>query len=217
MTLVVASLPVRSEEDLNKVPLLSDADLVELRLDYLNNVAFPPLEKLRSLKERVIITIRDVNEGGVNYIDPVLKREYLLRLYEEGFFYDVEARFARKYNVPTNGKIVSLHYFDRVPLYEEVYEVIKDFIESSWIVKVAVIGNKGYKTLLSRLLELEKIAVMPMGVNPLERIAFSILGSKLVYGHVGEETARGQMHYKSLKQILSYLTTISISSPSVLT
>jgi len=215
MTLVVASLTIRKEEDIEKIPNFYDADLIELRLDYLGRLV--PIEKLERFKNKIIVTIRDPSEGGVKAIDPKEKAEYLVELDKKGFLYDVEAKFAKMYNIPTRGKIVSIHYFDRVPSFEEVYETIKDFLEPSWIIKVAVIGKPGYKSLLSKILELEKVAVMPMGVDPLERIAFSILGSKLIYGHTGEETAKGQMHYKSVKQILSYLTSISISSPSILT
>ena len=215
MTLVVASLPIRKEEDIQKIPNFYDADLIEIRLDYLGKLI--PIEKLEKFKEKIIVTIRDPCEGGINPIEPKEKTEYLTKLNEKGFLYDVEARFAKMHNVPTRNKIVSVHYFDKVPSFEEVYEMIKDFIETSWLVKVAVIGKPGYKSLLSKILELEKVSVMPMGVNPLERIAFSILGSKLIYGHTGEETAKGQMHYKTVKQILSYLTSISISSPSILT
>ena len=215
MTLVVASLPVRKEDDIQRIHDFYDADLIEIRLDYLGRLI--PIEKLERFKEKIIVTIRDLSEGGVNPIDPKEKAEYLVELNEKGFLYDVEAKFAKTYKVPTTNKIVSVHYFDRVPLFEEIYEIIRDFIETSWLIKVAVIGKPGYKSLLSKILELEKVAVMPMGVDPLERIAFSILGSKLIYGHTGEETAKGQMYYKNVRQILSYLTSISTSSPSILT
>ncbi|QIW25062.1 type I 3-dehydroquinate dehydratase [Sulfolobus sp. S-194] len=215
MTFVVASLPIRSEKDLDKITLLLDADFVELRLDY--STFLPELQVIERYKDKVIVTIRDVDEGGINKIDPELKAKYLIELNKRNILYDVEAKFAKKYSIPTNNKIVSIHYLDRVPSYSEVYESLRDFIKESFLLKVAVIGKDGYKELLSKLLELEKIAVMPIGVNPLERIAFSILGSKLVYGHAGEETAKGQLHYKVVKQILDYLTSISISSPSILT
>jgi len=215
MTLVVASLPIRKEDDIQRIPSFYDADLIEIRIDYLGKLI--PIEKLEKFKEKIIITIRDQSEGGVNPIDPKDKAEYLAELDERGFLYDVEARFAKMYKVPTKNKIVSVHYFNRVPSFEEVYEIIRDFIETSWLVKVAVIGKPGYKSLLSKILELEKVAVMPIGVDPLARIAFSILGSKIIYGHTGEETAKGQMYYKNVKQILSYLTSISTSSPSILT
>jgi len=215
MTLVVASLPIRKEDDIQRIPSFYDADLIEIRLDYLGKLI--PIERLEKFKEKIIITIRDPSEGGVNLINPKDKAEYLGKLDERGFLYDVEARFAKMYKVSTKNKIVSVHYFDRVPSFEEVYEIIRDFIETSWLVKVAVIGKPGYRSLLSKILELGKVTVMPMGVDPLERIAFSILGSQLIYGHTGEETAKGQMHYKIARQVLSYLTSISTSSPSILT
>lgn len=215
MTLVVASLPIRSFEDIQKVEKLNDADLIELRLDYMTSL--PPVEMLEKYKGKIIVTIRDPSEGGVNYIDENVKAEYLKELHKRNILYDVEARFAKKYKIPTEGKIVSAHYFTFVPTYDEVYNLVREFLPSAWIIKVAVIGKPGYRELLSKLLDLEKVAVMPMGVNPLERIAFSLLGSKLIYTHVGEETAKGQLYYKTAKEILSYLTSISISSPITLT
>ncbi|BFH72676.1 type I 3-dehydroquinate dehydratase [Sulfurisphaera javensis] len=214
MTLIVASLPIRSEEDLKKIPSFYDADLIELRLDYSSSL--PSIDKIEKFKEKVLVTIRDTREGGINFIDPKIKADYLQELYKRGILYDVEARFAKEYNIPTDGKIVSIHYFDRVPSYDEVIEILRDFVNKSWILKVAVVGKDGYKELLAKLLSLGNVAVLPMGTNPLERVAFSILGSKLIYGHTGEETAKGQLHYKEFKKILDYLTSISISSPSIL-
>ncbi|WP_054845075.1 hypothetical protein [Sulfuracidifex tepidarius] len=67
-----------------------------------------------------------------------------------------------------------------------------------------MIGKQGYKGLLSSLLDIyPKIAVMPMGVNPMERIAFSILGSQLIYSSVDEPTAPGQMKYIEVRHILN--------------
>ena len=217
MTFIVASLPVKKLIDLEKIKDLTDADYVELRLDYLNQLpdVHSFTELTRSYKDKIIVTIREKDEGGVNSIDPRVKSEFLKRLYELNYLYDVEAKFALKYNIPYEGKIVSLHYFDRVPPYEEVEEILSKF--TNCIRKVAVIAKPGYKQLLTKLLEeFNDIAVMPMGSDPLERIAFSLLGSKLVYGHVGEETAKGQMYYKDLKKILSYVSMI-ISSPSTRT
>lgn len=215
MTLVVASLPIRSCDDLTKIVNFYDADYVELRLDY--SKSLPSIDKIEKYKDKIIVTIRDTKEGGINHISHEEKISYLNQLHKKGILYDVEAIFAKEYNVPVEGKIVSVHYFDEVPTYDEVYTLIKDFIHKAWIIKVAVIGKKGYRELLVKLLDLTNVAVMPMAVDPMERIAFSLLGSKLIYGHVGEETAKGQMHYKTIKKILGYLTSISISSPSTLT
>ncbi|MFP3260370.1 MAG: type I 3-dehydroquinate dehydratase [Sulfolobus sp.] len=217
MTFIVASLPVRKLSDLEKIKDLTDADYVELRLDYMNRL--PDIqsfvELIKNYKDKIIVTIRERDEGGVNSIDPKVKSEFLKKLSELNYLYDVEAKFALKYNIPYEGKIVSVHYFDRVPPYEEVKEILSKF--TNCIRKVAVIAKPGYKQLLARLLEdFHDISVMPMGSNPLERIAFSLLGSNLVYGHVGEETAKGQMHYKDLKKILNYVSIIT-SSPTTLT
>lgn len=52
----------------------------------------------------------------------------------------------------------------------------------------------------------KNIAVMPIGTNPVERIAFAILGSKLVYGYAETPTAPGQMSYIQIKRIMNVLS-----------
>lgn len=207
MTCVVASLPVRSIAELNeRMKRLRDTDLIELRLDYMHEL--PPVDefikKVEDFRDKIIVTVRDVNEGGVNKISESSKADFLKELYKEGIIYDVEVRFLKRNIVPYENVIVSIHYFDCLPTFEEVRNNLSSYANRA-LVKLAVIGTGKYKQLLARVLEeFPNSAVMPMGVNPLERIAFSILGSKLIYAHAGEDTAKGQMYYKDVKNILSY-------------
>ncbi|BCU69460.1 type I 3-dehydroquinate dehydratase [Stygiolobus caldivivus] len=207
MTCVVVALPVRTISGVQmRIKSLVDADYVELRLDYMNSL--PQVEELaesiKEFKRKTIVTIRDINEGGVNYIKEEEKANFYKILYDYGLIYDVEVRFLKKFRVPYEDMIVSLHYFNSLPTYDEVREAFTPFSSKS-LVKLAVVGTGKYKQLLTRVLEdFPNSAVMPMKVNPIERIAFSILGSKLLYAHSGEETAQGQMYYKDAKNILSY-------------
>jgi len=204
MKLVIA-LPVRSLEDLKLVPTL-DSDLVELRLDYLKKPDDFDLSLIEDIKDRVIITVRDPNEGGVKEIDEDWKASLYKKLHDIGVLYDVEARFLRKRkDIPFEGKIVSAHFFDRVPSIKEVEEIFKGF-EEAWIKKLAVTTREGYKELLAHFAR-KGFAVMPIGSDPIERIAFAILGSELIYASLdkGLETAPGQMSYKKVKEILSCL------------
>ena len=77
-------------------------------------------------------------------------------------------------------------------------------IEKAWIRKIVVVGKDGYRELLVRFAR-KGFAVMPMAVDPLERIAFSILGSELVYANAGEATALGQMDYRRAKEIIQVI------------
>jgi 3-dehydroquinate dehydratase-1 len=204
MKLVIA-LPVRSLEDLKLVPTL-DSDLVELRLDYLKKPEDFDLSLIEDIKDRVIVTVRDPSEGGVKEVDEDWKASLYKKLDDMGVLYDVEARFLRKRkDIPFEGKIVSAHFFDRVPSIKEVEEIFKGF-EEAWIKKLAVTTREGYKELLAHFAR-KGFAVMPIGSDPIERIAFAILGSELIYASLdkGLETALGQMSYKKVKEILSCL------------
>ena len=203
MVKLVVALPVREQRDAEKARLI-DADFVELRLDYMRDPSSFDFSSVSDIKGKLIITIRDVEEGGVNRISDEVKARLLKKLHEEGFLYDVEARFLkRRPEVPFEGKIVSVHYFDRVPSYEEVVSLFSPF-ERAWVRKIAVIGKEGYRELLVRFAR-KGFAVMPMAVDPLERIAFSILGSELIYANAGEATAPGQMDFRRAKEIIRCL------------
>lgn len=204
MKLVIA-LPVRSLEDIKLVPTLN-SDLVELRLDYLKKPEDFDLSLIQDIKDRVIVTVRDPSEGGVKEVDEDWKASLYKKLHDMGVLYDVEARFLRKRkDIPFEGKIVSAHFFDRVPSIKEVEEIFKGF-EGAWIKKLAVTAREGYKELLAHFAR-KGFAVMLMVLDPIERIAFAILGSELIYASLdkGLETVPGQMSYKKVKEILSCL------------
>lgn len=204
-TFIVASLPVKSPKDIAKVRTIN-SDFVELRLDYMNSLQQISIRDLLKFKRKVIVTIRDVNEGGINFVDEEEKMNFLIKLYKHGILYDVEASFLKKYRVPYRGKIVSVHYFNSLPSFFEVSKLAKKFAKDAFAFKVAVNGVGNYKQLLASLLTMSNnIAVMPMNTNPLERIAFVILGSKLIYGCVRTPTAPGQMNYMQIKRIIRAL------------
>lgn len=202
--IVVASLPIRTPGDLEKIKVASDADLVELRLDYMDNPLSIEPELLRRYGEKIIVTIRDRSEGGLREVDESLKAKYLSKLDELGVVYDVEISFVERHRIPFVGKILSIHYISNLPSKEEVISRIRGYAEKAFVIKIAVNNMKGYKELLASLLEAgyDNIAVMPMGVDPLERIALALMGSKLIYGYVETPTAPGQMHYREIIEIL---------------
>jgi 3-dehydroquinate dehydratase-1 len=203
--LIVASLPIRTIKDLDLVDNIEGVDFIELRLDYMEAPSSLDPDMLVKKRSKVIVTIREVSEGGMKNVDPVWKAMYLKKLHELGIMYDIEVSFLQKYNIPYEGKIVSMHYIDKIPSKEEVLNVISKYADKAFSVKIAIKAYKGYKELLSFLLgmEYENISVMPIAVDPIERLAFSLMGSKLIYGYVYEPTAAGQLHYKSLIRILN--------------
>lgn len=206
--LIVASLPIMSVDDLERVKHIRDADLIELRLDYLRNPLSIDPRDLAQYRDRIIITIRETSEGGVNSVDGRRKAEYLERLYELGVLYDVEASFIEKYSVPYKGKIVSAHYMDQMPPLEHLEALVNRYAREALILKIALIASRGYRGVLARLLDMgyDNIAVMPLGSDPsvsMDRIALSLMGSRLLYGYVDKPTAPGQMHYREAIDIIN--------------
>jgi len=204
-TLVVASIPIRRVEDLKKINNALDADLIELRVDYMEN----PLDIDYSVlpRDKVIVTLRDINEGGVRFHEPQIKVSLYRALWDMGIRYDVEMSFLNRYDIPYENSIVSIHIMDNPPKIDVLCQQIMKYIDKAFVVKIATKPFQGYKSYLARLLELgDKVAVMPMDVDPIERIGFSLLGSKLIYGYVDEPTASGQMHYKKIREILNTLS-----------
>ncbi|MEM1610575.1 MAG: type I 3-dehydroquinate dehydratase [Sulfolobales archaeon] len=208
--LVVASLPIRTTADLDLIDSIEEADFIELRLDYMQNPTLLDPERLAKYRSKIIVTIRETSEGGVRAVDAMWKSRYLKRLYELGIMYDVEASYLGRYDVPYEGRIVSIHYINRLPTMEEVMEAITKYVDKAYTVKIAVKAFKGYRALLSSLLDIgyENLSLMPIAADPMERLAFSLLGSKLIYGYVSEPTAPGQLHYRDLIRILNCIFTI---------
>ncbi len=203
--LIVASLPIRTTADLDLINDIKETDFIELRLDYMENPALIDPEKFVKYRSKVIVTIREASEGGVRVVDASWKSMYLKKLYDLGIMYDVEASYLRRYEVPYEGMIVSVHYIDRLPSREEIIEIITRYADKAYSVKIAVKAFKGYRTLLSSLLDMgyNNLSLMPIATDPIERLAFGLLGSKLIYGYVSEPTAPGQFHYRDLIRIFN--------------
>ena len=212
--LIVASLPVRKIEDLYLIEKFLDSDFIELRLDYLKDPTlvvhyYDYLEKYRN---KLVLTLRDKNEGGIFEIDPILKQKLIKEFYDKGFLYDIEIKFIKEYKVPYDNKILSAHYFTYLPSKTELLEIINNFIDSAYTIKIALPNLKGYKELLASLVEYDKITLVPMVDDPAERIAFGLLGSKLIYSYATEKLAPGQLYYKKVREIFNYIEMMTSSS-----
>ncbi len=201
-TLIVASIPIRRSEDVRKIFSALDADLVELRVDYSED---PLSIDYRLLpRDKAIVTLRDFSEGGARPHDPKIKVSLYRMLWDVGIRYDVEMKFLEKYSIPYENCIVSIHIFKDPPSLDELRNLVSRYRENAFVVKIAAKPFPGYRSYLMRMLELgDNIAVMPMDVSPAERIGFSLLGSRLIYGYLDEPTALGQMNYRMVREILS--------------
>ncbi len=204
---IVASKPILNIQDLRIALAINDADFIELRIDYMDN----PLEIDYSLlkDKKVIVTLREFNEGGAKLHDPNIKIELLKRLRDLGILYDVEVSFIERFNVEYNNAIVSMHFIGLKPNIDYVIEKVLRYRDRAFIVKIVVEPFPGYRNFLIQLLELgENIAAFPMSIDPLERIAYALLGSKLIYGYIDTPTAKGQLHYRQLKELINLIHNI---------
>lgn len=208
--LLIAALPVRSAKDVERMREVVDiVDLVELRVDYMDDPLALDYEGLRS--DKVLITLRDVAEGGAKKHADEVKLKLLNRLDDLGMLYDVEMLFIEKHGNEVNyeGKIVSHHIIDSShPIDAEgLRGRARKYLDKALIVKVVTVPFPGYKTFLTSLLELgDNVAVMPMSTNPQERIAFTLLGSKILFCCIETPTALGQIRCSDVKAVLDTIT-----------
>lgn len=203
--MTVASLPVRSREDLKKIGQCK-TDLVELRLDYLESLDSFSLDTVEKYRSRLILTIREPDEGGVNSFGDQGKLYFIREAVKKGFLMDVEGNFAEKQGLDCTGQIVSRHYLESPPGYQDMVEFVERYAGISAISKLAVMEGKNTRISLVRLLGKYKgIAVMEMDGERSSRLLFSVLGSKLLYCHAGEKTSPGQLGCEEAVEILRLL------------
>lgn len=201
--MLVASIPIEVADDLKRVSVVRNVDLVELRVDYSDNPLSIDYSLIKGLP--VIVTLRDVDEGGLKKHNDEVKLKLLDILNKLGLMYDVEMKFIEKYSVDYENKIVSMHILDPKGIDKKyIKNKVKKFLNKAFIVKVATKPFPGYKSFLVELLELgDNVAVMPIGVDPVERIAFAFLGSKLLYCYIDKPTALGQPSCSEVTKVLN--------------
>lgn len=195
----------------------SEADLIELRLDYLKDFDFSDSQNLRPLLEDkrlpVIITCRAVEEGGKQQIPDSVR----LRLLVEGArlmadYCDIEAAHyedATKLNPDISKLVISYHNFDETPAcLESVYENICALPAA--VHKIATRANSVTDTLeIFRLIDRAKrenrnlIALAMNEPGLITRILGPSRGSFLTYATVRRraESAPGQLTCQELRRL----------------
>ncbi len=177
-----------------------------MRLDYLDSLTSFDFDAIISYRQRMILTVRDMAEGGVKVHDADQKRKFLEEAMKRGFLVDVEAEYAEKYGFDCTGRIVSRHYFDHDPSFDELVKFVETYSGKARITKIALRSNDHSRITLARLLgEFSNLSVMETDGEGSSRILYSILGSKLLYCHTGEKTSPGQISCSEAEQILTIL------------
>ena len=181
-------------------------DLVEVRLDYFPDVESLEPAFLKECRDRLILTIRDPREGGKNHVDTKKKERFLRTAIEDGFLVDVEISNLNSMSLDYSNQILSRHYLIEDPTYEELESLVKEYSNKCRFLKIALRRNENSaRKLISLLNRHHNLVVMEVDGDPASRIVYSLLGSKLIYCHVGEKTSPGQISCQDAARIFGLL------------
>lgn len=196
---------------------LKYGDIVEFRIDLLNNVTFEDIEKFSKIPS--IITIRAEWEGGAWKKSDDERIELLKHAVKNNAkFVDIELKEEKnlglvKYRneIGSNTKIiVSYHDFEKTPGIDELIDVVEKELKIGDIAKFATFAHSKEDTL--KILNLMnrysgKIIAIGMGESgKLTRILGLDFGSILTFASMeGKASAPGQVDVKKLKEILKLI------------
>lgn len=213
--------PIAAEKDSEAIHLIRKAeamgaDLIELRLDYLNDLG-GVRKVVESTALPIIATNRKYEQGGHRPQSEDRRIQALLEVADLGFQYvDVELSTANLESVIRELKemgvssIVSFHDFKQTPNVADLERIVRSQMETGAdVCKLVTTANElddGISCLLltSKMSENTKIVCFAMGKKGiLSRILCPLFGAPFTYASVekGLETASGQLSISDLKEI----------------
>lgn len=209
------------------------ADLVEWRVDYLNNVSslslLTVLTFLSELRNEVgdvplLFTFRTKREGGEKNISPQAYEELYKAVISSGLIdmVDVELflgpelmeRLVKAAHENGVAVIASNHDFKKTPPKEELVDRLEAMQDlGADILKIAVMpeSTEDLLILLAATEEASKYLRQPVvtmsmgGKGVLSRVAGEAFGSAITFGTAGKASAPGQLPATELRQILETL------------
>ncbi len=192
------------------------ADILELRIDLMQEDARKIFPELRKLGLPVIITNRMKQEGGAWDGIEDERIQKLLSLLPGADAVDIELCAEGRDEVvkkaKTTGKtvIISTHDFQRTPQDDIMLGIIRESQEAGAdIAKLAVMPQSFEDVLLLFGVTLQskgKVCTIAMGeIGRHSRIIAPIYGSVMTYGYVDAPTAPGQLRVDELKYILEII------------
>ena len=225
--LIITPIPVKENLDycieIANQAFKIGCDIVEFRLDYLpknTDVVKVVQYLINNFTKPMLLTLRDVNEGGVNKFNDLNKLKIINTIKEiENVFIDLEYNFVQKYQLKdfTNisGVVISHHFINEKPRIEQLiqeYEYVKKLKNVS-IYKVASIVNdfSDLNILIEFVFKVDHklpITVLPMSENSIYRLIFPLLKSKVMYCPVTESTALGQINLKKCVEFRNLIESI---------
>ena len=195
---------------------LRGIDFAEIRLDKMQ-VEIEDVKKIFSHHPKLIATCRP---GKMN--DEIRIMLILTAIEAGAAFVDVEVESDAQYKNAILEKarssgcrlIVSYHNFEKTPQKTKLEQIISQCFESGAdVAKIACMihSEKDNARLLGLLNEERPLVVVGLGKKgKISRIAAPFLGNAFTYASLskGKETAKGQMDWKTLKQIIQVLKNV---------
>ncbi len=192
------------------------ADILELRIDLMQEDERKILPEVRKLGLPVIITNRMKQEGGAWGGSEDERIQKLLSLLAGADAVDIELCAEKRDKVvkktKTAGKtvIISTHDFQRTPQNDIMLGVIRESQEAGADIAKLAVMPQSFEDVL-RLFDVTlhskgNICTIAMGeIGRHSRIITPIYGSVMTYGYVDAPTAPGQLRVDELKQILEII------------
>lgn len=228
---IVAGNLEEIKEQVNDIASKSiSVDLIELRIDYLDNYndidyIYNSINLIKEITGKpVILTLRTGFEGGNIDISKESYSELLINILKENVtdILDLElfagddyvrqiVEKAHKCNVKI---LMSNHDFDNTPDSDEIISRLDKMNKmGADIVKIAVMPHNARDviTLLSatekavRIIEKPVVTMSMSGLGLISRLSGEIFGSAITFGAVKEVSAPGQINVDTLKYVLDII------------
>lgn len=200
-----------------------DVDFLEARVDHFASdpAAFHAI--CRTLEAPLIITVRDVAEGGAVALSKARRKELFSAFMNVAAFIDVELRGAASFASTIAeareggvGVIISDHHFRAMPTATRLRERLQRALSfGPDIVKVAATASSAQDllTLLTAMTlvpEGVQASFMGMGTfGKVSRLVFAAAGSVINYGYLDKPQVPGQWQAQILKARLAELRDLS--------
>lgn len=189
------------------------ADILELRIDALENPTANNIEKLvMEINFPLIVTNRTPKEGGLFKGGEEKRIEILVSASSGAEYVDIELQtdevyLSRLLELDTK-TIISFHDFEKTPPQNELLDIVKKEKELGDIAKFAVMPQKMEDTItVLNILNQEKNTVgISMGeMGKYTRLVAPLFGSPFTFASAGSSSAPGQLDIQSTRFILDKL------------
>ncbi|MBI2654647.1 shikimate dehydrogenase [Candidatus Woesearchaeota archaeon] len=214
--MIAAVITERDEKDaLNAIKKIKDADLIELRLDYIKNLDDKKLKNLiKNCRKPVIATCRKKSEGGFfsgseNERINILKNAVKLGADYVDIEYSSDKNVIKDIIKNKTKAIVSCHDFKQTPsnlgdIYNNIKKLNPDLIKIVTYANSVTDNFKIFDLIKTANEENKKIIAFCMGsYGQFSRILSAILGSQITYSSIeeGKESADCQL---TMNEMVNY-------------